>query len=174
MLKGEPAKLTKNGRGSREEVAATDIVETGKETLTTNNAGIQRDDPEEVDNGVAISTSTHNPKPLAAPANEELAGVPPVTDEPGSAASTTLPCYSVGREISLPFGQVLPQCHHCTCSALITWSKRSDPKKAGVACLDHGLQQGSDIRNLVLRWENKWRYRFISIEHEVALRAFLA
>jgi hypothetical protein len=175
MLKGEPAQLTKNGRGSRGEVAATGIVETGKETLATNKTGIQRGDPEEDDNG-AICTSTPNSKPPAAPADEELAGVPPVTGGPGSAASTALPCYSVGREISLPFDQVLPQCHHCTCSALIAWSGRSDPKAAGVVCLDHGLQvrKGSDIRDLVLRWDIKWRYRFISPEHEAALRAFLA
>jgi hypothetical protein len=174
VLKGEPAQLKKNGRGSRGEEAATSIVETGKEALTTNNTGIQGGDPEEDDNGVAICTPTHKSKPPAGPSNEELAGVPPVTDGPGSAASTALPCYSVGREIFLPFGQVLPQCHHCTCSALIAWSGRSDPKATGVVCLDHGLKKGSKIPDLVLRWEIKWRFRFISPEHEAALRAFLA
>jgi hypothetical protein len=176
MLKGEPAQPTKKRRGNRGAVAATRMVKKGKGALMINNIGIQRDDPEEDDNGVAICTSTPNSKSPTAPANEELAGVPPVTSEPESAASTALPCYSVGREISLPFDQVLPQCHHCTCSALIAWSGRSDPKAAGVVCLDHGLQvrKGSDIRDLVLRWDIKWRYRFISPEHEAALRAFLA
>jgi hypothetical protein len=177
LLKVKPAHLKKNGRSNRRrEVAATRMVETGKEALVINNVGIQRDEREEHDNGVAICTSTPYSKPSAAPANEELTGVAPVTGGPGSAASTALPCYSVGREISLPFDQVLPQCHHCTCSALIAWSGRSDPKAAGVVCLDHGLQvrKGSDIRDLVLRWDIKWRYRFISPEHEAALRAFLA
>jgi hypothetical protein len=70
VLKGEPAQLTKNSLGSRGEEAATGIVETGKEALMINNVGVQRDDPEEDNNGVTICTSTSNSKPPAAPANE--------------------------------------------------------------------------------------------------------
>ena len=55
--------------------------------------------------------------------------------------------------------------------ALIAWSSRSDPKETGVVCLDHGL---SNLRDLVLTWDAKRRYRFISPEHEAALRAYLA
>jgi hypothetical protein len=133
--------------------------------------GIQRDDPEEDDNGVAIGTSTPNSKSPTAPANEEFAGVPPVASEPESVALPVLPCYSVGGGVSLPFGQLLPQCCHCSFNALIAWSSRSDPKETGVVCLNHGL---SNIRGLVLTWDVYHRYCFISPEHEAALRAFLA
>ena len=69
VLKGEPAQPTKNGSGGRGE-AATCIVETVKGALMINNVGIQRDDPEEANNGVAIRTSTSNSKPPDAPANQ--------------------------------------------------------------------------------------------------------
>jgi hypothetical protein len=179
MLKGEPAQRTKKRRGNRGAVAATRMVKKGKEALMINNIGIQRDDPEEDDNGVAIGTSTPNSKSPTAPANEELAGVPPVASdsEPESAASPVLPCYSVGWGVSLPFGQLLPQCSECNCNfnALIAWSGRSDPKESGLACLPHGLNYyHSDLRDLVLHWTAARRYRFISPEHEAALRAFLA
>jgi hypothetical protein len=174
VLKGEPAQLTKNGWDSRGEIAATGIVETGKEALMINNIGVQKGGREEDDNGVAICTSTPNSKPPVTPANEELAGVPPGTSEPESAASpAVLPSYSVGKGVFLPFGQLLPQCSHCSCNALIAWSKRSNPKKNGVMCLDHGLASGRNIRDLVLKWTVEYRYRFISPEHEAALRAFL-
>ena len=175
VLKGEPARLTKNGPGSQREVAARGIVETGKEVLMINNKGIQRSDPKEDDNSVAICTSTPSPQPPAAPANE-LAGVPPETSGPGSAASPVLPSYSVGKGVSLPFGQLLPQCSECSCNALIFWSDRSDPKENGFVCLSHGLDTSgwSDVRHLGLEWNVKRRYRFISPEHEAAIRAFLA
>ena len=163
MLKGEPVQLTKNGSG---------IVETGKEALMINNVGTQGGDPEQDGNGVGICTSASDSKPPAVPVNEELTGLPPVASGPGSAASVELPYYSVGWGISLPFGQLLPQCNECDCKALISWSNRSDPKENGVVCVAHGLQ--GDIRDLKLRWTMKWRYRFISQEHEAALRAFLA
>jgi hypothetical protein len=174
VLKGDPGQLTKNGSGSCwGEVTATHIVETGKEALMINSMGKQPGDPEDDDNGVAICTSTSNSKPPAAPANEQLAGVPPEMSGPGSAASPVLPSYSVGKGVSLPFGQLLPQCSHCSCNAVIAWSNRSDPKENGVLCLDHGLKYGSDIRDLVLAWDVKWRRHFISPEHEASLRAFL-
>ena len=101
--------------------------------------------------------------------------MPPEMSGPGPAASPVLPSYSVGQGVSLPFGQLLPQCHSCSNSALIAWSGRSDPKDTGVLCLDHGLIFGSglDVRDLALAWCVKYRYRFISPEHETALRAFL-
>jgi hypothetical protein len=174
MLKGEPAQLMKDGSASRGEVAAMGIIETGKEALMINNSGMRRGDPEEDDNGVAICTSTLNSKSPATLANEELAGVAPETGGPEFAASPLLPCYPVGRRISLPFGQVLPQCCYCSCNALITLSNRSDLKENSVVCLDHGLEACYDIRDLKLLWSIEHRYRFISPEHEAALRAFLA
>ena len=173
MLKGEPAQRTKKRRGNRGAVAATRIVKKGKEALMINNIGIQRDDPEEDDNGVGICTSTPSSKSPTAPANEKLTGVPPVKSELESAASPVLPCYSVGCGVSLPFGQLLPQCSECGCgfNALIAWSGRSDPKETDVVCLYHGL---SVLRNPVLKWTVDRRYRFISREHEAALQAFLA
>jgi hypothetical protein len=174
MLKGELAQPTKKRRGHRGEVAATGIVETGKEALMVNNIGIRRGDREEDDNGVANCTSTLSSQPPAAPINEELTGMHSVTSGLGSAASPVLPCYSVGKRISLPFGQVLPQCPNCSCNALIAWSNRSNPKENGVVCLDHGLLPHSDIRDLKLLWSIEHRYRFISPEHEAALREFLA
>jgi hypothetical protein len=175
ILKGEPTQPTKKRRGHRGKVAATGIVNTGKEALMINNIGTQRGDPEEDDNGVGICRSTPNSKSPASPVNKKLTGLSPVTSgpAPGSAASPVLPCYSVGRGVSLPFGQLLPQCSECNWGhrALIVWSSRSDPKKTGVVCLDHGL---SNLRDLVLTWDVKRRYHFISPEHEAALRAFLA
>ena len=173
MLKGKPAQRSKKRRGNWSEATATGIVETGKEALMINNVGMQGDDPKEDGHGVAICTSTSDPKTPPAPANDELTGVPPVASGPESAASPVLPYYSVGRGISLPFAQLLPQCSECSCSALIARSNRSDPKENGVVCVVHGLQD-CDIRDLKLRWSMKWRYRFISQEHEAALRAFLA
>jgi hypothetical protein len=175
----KPAHLTKNGRRKRRRgVAATHIVGTGEDAPMINNMGVQRDDTEEDDNGVAICTPTPNSKRLAAPANEELTGLSPVTSgpTPGSAEPPVLPCYSVGWGVSLPFGQSLPQCReydysNCSNKALIAWSSRSDPKETGVVCLGHGL---SNIQDLVLKWDVCRRYRFISPEHEAALRAFLA
>ena len=177
VLKGEPAQRTKDGRGScLGKVAAKGIIETGKGALITNNIRIQRGDAEEDDNSVAICTSTPNSKSLAVPANEELVGLPPETSGPGSVASPVFPYYSVGEGVSLPFSQLLPQCSFCSCNALIAWSGRSDPKENGFACLSHGLQVDGrrGIRDLMLDWDVKRRYSFISPEHEAALRAFFA
>ena len=173
MLKGEPTQPTKKRRGHRGKVAATGVVNTGKEALMINHIGPRRGDPEEDDNGEGICTFASNSKPPASPANEELTGLPPVTSGPalGTAASPVLPCYYVGRGVSLPFGQSLLPCSDCSDKALIAWSSRSDPNETGVVCLGHGL---SNIRDLVLTWDTKRRYRFISREHESALRAFLA
>jgi hypothetical protein len=178
MLKGEPTQPTKKRRGHWGNVAATGIVNTGKEALMINNIGTQMGDLEEDDNGVGICRSTPNSKSPASPVNEKLTGLSPVMSgpAPGSAASpVVLPCYSVGRGVSLPFGQLLPQCSDCHWSpahkALIAWNSRSDPKQTGVVCLDHGL---SNLRDLVLTWDGNRRYRFISPEHEAALRALLA
>ena len=169
MLKGEPTQRTKKRRGHRGEVAATGIVDTDKEAPIINNIGTQSGACEEGDNdGVESCTSTLRSQPPTAPTNE---GVTPVTSELGPAASPVLPCYSVGRGISLPFGQSLPQCSDCSNNALIAWSSRSDPKQTGVVCLYHGI---SNIRDLALTWDVKRRYCFISREHEAALRAFLA
>ena len=165
MLKGKPARPMKKGRRV---VATTGIVETGTEESMINNKGVQRGDPEEDDNG----TSTPNSEPPATPANERLAGAPPVTSGPGSAVSPVLPSYPVGRGISLPFGQLLPKCDTCSCNALITWRRDGNPKKHGVVCLDHGLEAYLPARDLALRsWKNE--YIFISPEHEAAIRAFL-
>ena len=172
VLKGGPAWLVKS---SREEVAETCIVKTGKEPLMIDNIEKQRGDPEEDNNGVAIGTSTPNSRPPATPANEKLAGVPPVTGGPGSAASPVLPSYPVGRGVSLPFGRLLPGCYcRCSCKALIVWSHTSDPGQNGFMCLDHGLQGNSATRDLVLKKNPPYQYSFISPEHEAAIRAFLA
>ena len=177
VLKVKPTHLTKNGRKNRRrEVAATHIVETGEGALMIDNIGIQKGDPEEDANGVGICACTPNSKPPAALANEELTGVPSVTSGPApeSAASPVLPYYSVGRGVSLPFGQLLPQCCECDCNAVITWSNRSDPKETNFVCLAHSFDSYSDIRSLTLPWTLQRRYRFISPEHEAALRAFVA
>ena len=171
VLKGEPVRLVKNSRG---EVAEAHIVKKGKEALMMDNIGKQRGDPEEDNNGVAIGTSTPNSKPPATPTNEKLAGVPPVTGGPGSAASLVLPFYPVGREISLPFGRLLPKCYRCSCNALIAWSHSSDSTRNGFMCLDHGLQGNSATRDLVLKQNPPYQYSFISPEHAAAIRAFLA
>ena len=173
MLKGEPTRLMKNNRGA---VAATRIVKTGTEALRIDNIGTQRGDPEEDDNGIVIGTSTANSRPPATAANEKLAGVPPVTSRPESPVSPVLRSYPVGRSVSLPFGQALPECDvlGCSCNALIAYSSRSDPSKEnGVRCLDHGLNVHSSARGLVLKWSTGYRYRFISLEHETAIRTFL-
>ena len=174
ILKGGPTQPTKKCRGHQGKVAATGIVNTGKEASIINNIGIQRGDREEGDNGVANCTDTLSSQPPAAPINEELADVPPVTSGLRSAAPPVLARYSVGRGISLPFGQLLPQCSLCSYSALIVRSNRSDATESCVLCLDHGLQMLSDIQDLELPWTIENRYRFISPEHEAALRAFLA
>jgi len=170
MLKGKPARLMKNSRGA---VAATRIVKIGTEALKINDIGIQRGGP----NGVAIGMSTPNSKPPATAANEKLASVPPVTSRPGLPAPPVLPSYPVGRGISLPFGQLLPKCSwsSCSCNALIVWRSRIDTKQSGVVCLDHGLLTNSVTRDLSLRDSNRFfPYKFISPEHEAAIRAFLA
>jgi len=176
VLKGETARLLNNSWGQWGR-AAIRITETGKKASMINNIGIQLGDPEEDDNGIAIGTSTPNSKPPATPTNEKLAGVPPVMSRPGSPAPPVLPSYPVGRGISLPFGELLPKCNWCSCScnALIAWSSHSYPKKSGVLCLDHGLQESSATRDVVLKWDffNN-RYNFISPDHEAAIRAFLA
>ena len=169
MLKRKSTRLMKNSQGK---VAATRIVETGTEI---NNIGIPGGDPEEDHNGAAICTSTPNPEPLATPANEKLAGVPPVTSGPGSVGSPVLHSYPVGGGVSLPFGRMLPKCDACSCKALIAWSSLSNPKKNGFVCLDHGLRNdnGWATRHLGLL-SGKCRYSFISAEHEAAIRAFFA
>jgi hypothetical protein len=43
-----------------------------------------------------------------------------------------------------------------------------------VVCLDHGLGKYSGIRDLELMWTIERRYRFITPDHEAALRGFLA
>jgi len=167
-------------RNNQREVAGTCTVETGANTWRmTNNIRIQRGDPEtpetEDDDGVAITTSTLNTKHPVAPANEELEVVPPVTVVSGPAASPALPSYPVGRGISLPFGQLLPRCAKCNCNALIAITSRSNPRKKCVLCLDHGLLGSSDTQALILSNAlSNYRYSFISPEHEVAIRAFLA
>ena len=173
VLKGEPARLMKNSRGT---VAPTHIVETGTEALRINNIGIQRGDPEEDDNGVAIGTSRPNSRPPAAIANEILVGVPPATSTPGSPASTVLPSYPVGRGISFPFGRLLPKCSwsSCSCNALIIWRSSLDTKQNGPVCLDHGLRKNSVTRDLSLKTSSNFKYAFISPEHDAAIRAFLA
>ena len=170
VLKGEPARLVKNSRG---EVAETRIVKTGKDAMMSNNIGKQRGDPEEDNDGGATGTSTPNSKPPATPANEKLAGVPQVTGGPGSAASSVPHSYPVGRGISLPFGRLLPKCSRCSWNALIAWRLTFDPKASGVVCLNHGLQDNSATRDLVMKDNPFFRYGFISPEHEAAIRAFL-
>lgn len=167
------ARLMKNSRGK---VAATRIVETSTEALILNNIGIQQG-PEEDNNSVSTCTTTPNSKPPAIPANEKLAGEPPVTSRLGSVASPVLPSYPVGRGISLPFGQLLPKCNRndCNCNALIAWSHHSDTTNNGFLCLDHGLQDAPVTRYLLLRWNlYGYQYSFISPEHEASIRAFLA
>ena len=162
-------------KNSRGEVAETRI-KTSKEASMVNNIGIQRGDPEEDNNGVSIGTSMPDSEPPATPANERLAGVPPVTSGPGSAVSPVLPSsYSVGRGVSLPFDQFLPKCQSCNLSALIIWTCRSNPNGYGALCLDHGLQPNSATRDLAV-WPSGSivQHGFISPSHEAAIRAFLA
>jgi len=60
-------------KSNQGEVIATHTVETGPEALMANNIGIQQGDPEkEVDEGIAISMSSPNPKPLFAPPTRNL------------------------------------------------------------------------------------------------------
>ena len=174
VFKGKPARLMKNSRQGA--VAATRIVKTGTEALRINNIGIQRSDPEEDDNGVAIGTSTTNSMPPATPTNDKLAGLPPGTSRPGSAVSPVLPSYPVGRGIFLPFGRLLPKCgwSNCSCNALIVWRSKFDSKHHGVVCLDHGLEEESEIlptRDLYLKGVSNFSHQFISPEHLAAIRA---
>jgi hypothetical protein len=140
-----------------------------------NNNGIQQGDSEkEDDDGVATmtSTSTLNAERPVTPASEKLEVVPPAVGS-GLAAFPALPCYPVGRGISLPFGQSLPRCAFCNCNALIAMRHRSEAER--VWCLEHGLLGKSDTRDLILLppWCD-WRFSFISPEHEAAIRAFVA
>jgi len=171
---GEPAQRMKN---SQQEVAGTRTVETGSKTWQmANDTGIQQGDPEKADDdGVAITmpTSTPNAKHPVAPTDEKVEVFPPETVRPGPTVSPALPSYPVGRGISLPFGQVLPQCARCKCNALIAMTHRSDPKRNCVLCLDHGLF-GPVTRDLALFSGWCEYFSFISPEHEAAIRAFLA
>ena len=159
-------------RSSQREVPGTSTVETGAKTWQmANNMGIQQGDPEKADDdSIAITTSTSipNAKHPVAPANEKLDAVPSVTVGSGPAVSSALPSHPVGRGISLPFGQLLPQCANCGCNALIAMTPYFG--EISVLCLDHGLLGGSATRNLTRRP----RCSFISPEHEAAIRAFLA
>ena len=102
----------------------------------------------------------------------------------GSAASTVPPSYPVGRGIflpsdQLPSGQFLSRCEKCDCRALIARTGLSDFYKNGVLCLDHGLDVKSVTRDLAIRNEAnpgrvRFRYNFISPEHEAAILAVLA
>lgn len=153
--------------------AAARTVETHKGSLVINNIGIQRGDLEEDDNGVR---SPSNSKPGLTATDEEPAGVPPVTNMPGCAVPLVLPSYPMGRGIFLPFGCLLPKCHgyECDRNALIAYHNYSDTSRNDVLCLDHGLEANSDTRYLVLKPLPDYQYGFISLEHEDAIRAFLA
>ena len=142
--------------------------------LMSDKPGIKQGDPERADIGVAIGTSTPNRKPPAVPADEELAGVHPVSSVSGSTASVVLPSYPVGRKIALPFGQLLPLCEvsGCDCRAVIVKTRGSNFEYQCVVCLDHGLEEYSKTRDLVLR--SGLKYHFISPEHEAAIRASFA
>ena len=170
MREGEPALQIKD---SQREVAGTRTVETGEKTWQmANNIGMQQGNLKEDDDGVAITT-TPNAKHSVAPVNDKV--VSPVTIGSGPAASPSLPSYPVGRGIFLPFGQLLPRCAMCNCIALIAMTYHSDPEIKCVLCLNHGLLGNSVTRNLILlngAW-NRYQYRFISPEHEAAIRAFL-
>ena len=162
MRQGGPIQqMKKRQRG----VAGTSTVGAGAKTWQmANNTGIQQGhgDPEKA------LTCTLNAKHPVAPANEKVEVVPPETVGPEPAASPALPSYPVGRGISLQFGQLLPQCANCNCNALIAMTHFSSPE-ISVLCLDHGL-----IPNSVTRDLNFWpRSRFISPEHEAAIRAVL-
>jgi len=159
--------LARQMRNSQREVAGTRTVETGSETWQmANNMGIQQGD-----DGVAITTPTLNANHPVASANENVEAIPPETVGPGPSASPALPSYRVGRGISLPFGKVLPRCANCNFRALVALtSHRSMPESDCVLCLDHGLQSSSVTRDLIL-WP---RCKFISPEHEAAIRAFFA
>ena len=81
----------------------------------------------------------------------------------------------------LPSGKFLSRCEKCDCRALIarTVAGHYDFYKNGVLCLDHGLDVNSVTRDLVIRKQAKpgnmrYRYKFISSEHEAAIRAVLA
>jgi len=165
---GEPALEMRN---SRQEAAGTRTVETGSRTWQiANSMGIQ---PEQAnDGGVAITTPTPalNAEHPVAPANENVEVIPPETVGPGPATSPELRSYSVGGGISLPFGKVLPRCANCNFRALVAITHHSMPESDCVLCLNHGLRSGSVTRDLML-WP---RCRFISPEHEAAIRAFLA
>jgi len=152
VFEGESAQPIRNKQG---EMIATHTVETGPETSMVNNIRTQQGGPEKnEDEGISI----------------DLAGV---TSETGSTASPMLPSYPVGRGVSLPFGQLLPKCETCCCSALIARTRRSgSSKKSGVLCLVHGLSETSLTECLVLKESKKSQYTFISPTHEAAIRAF--
>jgi len=174
VREGEPVQQMKNSQGG---VAGTRKAGAGAKTWqTANNIGIQHAaerEPEKADDdGVVITTPTSalNAKHPVTPANEEVEVVPPETVGPGPAASPTLLSYFVGKGISLPFGQLLPSCAYCNCSALIAANDSNNPGKKKFLCLDHGLHPRSVTRDLFLRPGCS----FISPEHEAAIRAFLA
>jgi len=171
---GEPAQQMKN---SQQEVAETRTVETGAKTWQmVDNIGIPRGDPEKADDdcvAIIMPTSILDVEHTVAPANEKVEVVPPETIGSGPAASPAHPSYPVGRGISLPFGQSLPQCARCKFNALIAMTHRSNPEKNCVLCLDHGLF-GSVTRDLTLFRGWSEYFSFISPEHEAAIRAFLA
>jgi hypothetical protein len=180
VKKREPAQQTKN---NQREVAGTRTVETrAKKPRTAKKKAIQQGDPEMQDgDGAATTTSTPTPngKPPVTPANEKLEAVYPEIVGSGSAKSPTFPSYPVGRGISLPFGQLLPRCAKCNCSALITTTHRYTPEANHFLCLDHGLLGNSVTQDLILLTVPQWSmnlqsYNFISPEHEAAIRAFLA
>jgi len=141
--------------------------------LMTGNIGVQQGDPEKGDTSVATGTSTPNRIPPAAHADDELAGVHPVSSVSGSTASPVRLSYPVGRKITLPFGQLLPLCEvsQCNCRALIVKTRGSNFEYQRVVCLDHGLNEALNTRDLVLRSD---RFAFISPEHEASIRAFFA
>ena len=157
-LEGEPAQFMENSQG---QVAATPTIETRAATrLVAGRIGMQQSDVKEDDTGIAI----------VAPAPKLEPPAPPVTLGSRPAASLVLPSYPVGRGVSLPFGQLLPRCARCSYRALITLTRHSTSGTNRVLCLDHGLSWTSYTEDLVLLK----RYSFISPEHEVAIRAFLA
>ena len=160
-------------KDSQAEVSVTRITGTGEDALMVNNVEIQQGYPKEDDICVANCMSTPNSKSPANPPMRNLqVSTPdhPATSGPGSAV---LPSYPVGRGISLSFGQLLPKCDFCSFNALIAWSDGFDPKQNGFMCLNHGLQENSATRDLVLKQNPPFRYCYISPTHEAAMQAFL-
>ena len=153
-------------------VVAARTVGKGAEAWMADSIGIQRGDPEEGDNDIAVTESAPNPKPPAASTNEKPTGIR-VINRSSSNASSKLPSHPVGRGVLLPFNQTLPRCRSCCSSALITRTRRSDPTNTGFVCLDHGLKGTSVTRDLVLLQAKRNLFTFISPQHEAAIRAFL-